>query len=214
MGVMQQRQHPPGDVGEPLRGHRALEVAVHRMAGLTEQVAQVAAHEARVRRLRGRAVGLQRVLGVELAAMEQQRRGVRAVAAALHLADEDDVVALLVAAAVEAFESGRRAGQQRRAARTLGEGHAGPAVRAARGEALGQRLLVGRQDVDGVVRAGTEGRQRAGRARQAPEHQRRIERNRIERIGGQAHTLAFGRAGRDDGDTRGKHAQAGAELPR
>jgi hypothetical protein len=51
--------------------------------------------------------------------MEQQWRCARAVAATLDLAHEDDVVAFFVAAAVEAFERGGRARQQRRAARAL-----------------------------------------------------------------------------------------------
>ena len=55
-------------------------------------------------------------LGVVAAAVEDQRLGAVAARAALHLADEDDVVALLVAAAVEALEHRGRAVEQRRAA--------------------------------------------------------------------------------------------------
>ena len=58
------------------------------------------------------------MLGVEVPAVEEQRRHARAVGAALDLADENDVVAFLVAAAVEAFEYRHRPGEQR------GAGHA------------------------------------------------------------------------------------------
>ena len=56
------------------------------------------------------------MLGIEAAAVEQQRRGAAPEAAALDFADEDHVVALRVAAAVEALEGRRRAVQQRGAA--------------------------------------------------------------------------------------------------
>jgi hypothetical protein len=65
------------------------------------------------------------------------------VGAALDLADEDDVVALGVLAAVEALEGGDAAVEQRRAVGAFGERTPGPAVDAARGKALGQ-LSAGR----------------------------------------------------------------------
>jgi hypothetical protein len=134
------------------------------------------------------------------------------VRAALDLADEDHVVAFVVAAAVEALEAGRRADQHRRAAGPSGEGHVGPAVDVLGGEALGQRLLVRRQDVDRVVRAGAERGHRAGRARQAPQHQRRRERHRVERVGREADQRAVGRARGDDGHAGGEHAERFPEF--
>jgi len=50
------------------------------------------------------------------------------VGALLDLAHKDHVVALFVAAAVEAFKRGSGARQQRRTADTLSVGHAGPAI--------------------------------------------------------------------------------------
>src|SRR6476646_6927866 len=87
------------------------------------------------------ASALQRQLGEVAPAVEDQRRGARPARAALDLADEDDVVAFLVLAAVEAFEHRRRALEQRRAARALAPGEAGEAVRRLAGEALGQVVL-------------------------------------------------------------------------
>src|SRR5260370_18523041 len=48
---------------------------------------------------------------------------------------------------------------------------------------------------------------------QAPEHQRRVQRYRRERITGQPIGLSVSRDGRDNGDTRGKRAQRIAEIP-
>ncbi len=89
-----------------------------------------------------------------------------------------------------------------------------PAVDAARGEALGQGLLVGREHVDGVVRTVAKVRHRACMVRQAPEHQRGRKRHRVERVGREAHQRAVGRARGDDGHAGGEHAQRRAEVAR
>ena len=70
------------------------------------------------------------------------------------------------------------------------------------------------EHVDRVVRAGAEGRHRGGGLRQAPQHQRRVERDRVEGVGREADHLAIGGACRDDGHAGGEHAQRGAELVR
>lgn len=54
----------------------------------------------------------QKMFGVELAAMKQQRRGTGAVAAAFHLTDKDHMVALFITAAVKAFKGCGRAAQE------------------------------------------------------------------------------------------------------
>ena len=79
--------------------------------------------------------------------------------AALDLADEDDVVALVVAAAVETLEDGSRAGEQGRPAGPPLPGDAGETIDLLAREALRQGVLAGRQDVDGVMGATREGRQ-------------------------------------------------------
>ena len=216
-GVVQHGQHAPGDVGQALGRDGVLEVAVDRVAGLAEQVAEVAADKAPVGRLWRAGVGgrgLERVLGVEAAAVEEQGGAVGVAPAAFDLTDEDDVVAFGVLAAVEALEGGDAAIEQRRASRAFGEREAGPAVDAARREALGQGFLAGREHVDGVVASVGEHRHRAGRLAQAPEHQWRVERDRIERAGGQADRLAVVVARGDDGDAGREHAQRGAEVAR
>ncbi len=88
---------------------------------------------------------------IELAAVEQQGRRAGAVCTAFHLANKDHVVALFVAAAVEAFKGGCRAIQQGCSARAFDKLHAGETVTATGGKLSCQVLLVGTQDVDGVV---------------------------------------------------------------
>ena len=75
-----------------------------------------------------------------------------------------------------------------------------------------QRLLVGRQHMDRVVGAVHERRHRAGGMRQAPQHQRRRQRHRVEGIGGEPDRHVFRRAGGDDGDAGGEHAERTAEF--
>src|SRR5512146_1127177 len=121
---------------------------------------------------------LQRQLSEVAPAVEDQRRRARAALATFDLADEDDVVALGIAAAVEALEYRCRALEHRCAAgRPVVAGDAGEAVGLAAREAQRQLLLLGREDVDRVVRAFGEHLQRGGGAGQAPRHQRRVERD-------------------------------------
>jgi hypothetical protein len=72
-------------------------------------------------------------------------------------------------------------------------------------EAPRQRQLVGGQHVDRVVRVQPEGRHAVGLLRKAPEHQRRLERHRVEAAGGHADQPAVGVEG-------GHHGHAGGEL--
>lgn len=80
-------------------------------------------------------------------------------AAALHLADEDNVVALVIAAAVMALEPRQRLREDRQAGRAEGVIDVGKAVALKGGEALAQVQLIRRQDIDDVVRAGVEQRE-------------------------------------------------------
>ena len=82
------------------------------------------------------------MFGIEASAMKQQRRGTLAPAAPLHLTDKDDMVAFVIAAAVEALESGGRAGQQRHTRQARLKPQAGPSVRTPNRKALGQPALV------------------------------------------------------------------------
>ena len=94
---------------------------------------------------------LKRVLGVKLAAVVKQRRGVGLVLAMLHFANKNHVVAFNVAAAVKAFKCGRGAAQQRRTRHAIGESNAVPAVNPFAGKPLGQLFLVRRQNINRVV---------------------------------------------------------------
>src|ERR1700760_3878399 len=109
-----------------------------------------------------------RLRAMVVAALEDQRFA-RFDAAAFDLADEDDMVALLVAAAVEAFEPPPTAFEDRRAARALAPRDPGEAVETdrfgsrrvppLRSEPARQLDLVGGEDVDRVGRHVEEGRE-------------------------------------------------------
>src|SRR3569832_1917757 len=129
---------------------------------------------------------LERVFRVIAAAVKEKRRRARAPRAAFDFPDEDHVIAFLVAAAVEAFERGGRTFEQRRAARTQSKEDPAPAVRALERETLGELLLVLCEHIDRVVRSRAEHGERARGLREAPEHERRGERDGVERIGGEA----------------------------
>src|SRR5471032_1711289 len=103
----------------------------------------------------------------ELAGVEHQRRA-RRHGAQLDLADEDDMVALRIAAAVVALEPGRRALQNRLAGARQFVLDAGPRIAVARGEALGQLGLLGRQHIDHIMRVAAEDGQAVGGVAQAP----------------------------------------------
>lgn len=144
--------------------------------------------------------------------MVEQWRGARAMSAVLDFTDKNHVVALYIAAAIEALERGHCACQQGRAAKPFDKIHISKAVHPTGGKKLCQRLLVGCQDVDGVVAARAKRIHRRGRLRQAPEHQWWRERHRVEGIGRQADQVAFAGTRGDDRYPSGKHAQGSAKF--
>ena len=204
-----QRQGPRDRQADHARAdHDAVDVGAHRRAPAADNAC------ARERRVvmafswrRGRRRG-----EVEAAGMEDQRR-LAAVAAALDFADHDDVIAFDVAAAVVAFEPGGAAAvQHRRAARRPRHGQAVEAVgRSAGGEAARQRDLVGAQHIDDVAIAALEGFPRRRAAGQAPQHQRRIQRHRVEGADRQPDGRAIGVGGGDHRHAGGVASQCGAE---
>jgi endonuclease III len=144
--------------------------------------------------------------------MEEQRGDSGGFAEAFDTADEDGVVATGVGSFVGHFEGGAAAGEDRGAAGAGLPGEAGKAVGRPGGEAVGEVFLLGRQDVDGVVAGFLEGRQVVRTVVQAPEDQRRVERDGREGIDGQADGVPVRIDGRDDGDTGGEAAKGVAQA--
>lgn len=143
--------------------------------------------------------------------MEEQRGDSGGFAEAFDTADEDGVVATGVGSLVGHFEGGAAAGEDRGAAGAGLPREAGKAVGRPGGEAIGEVFLLGRQDVDGVVAGFLEGRQVVRAVVQAPEDQRRVERDSREGIDGQADGVPVRIDGRDDGDTGGEAAKGVAQ---
>jgi hypothetical protein len=79
-------------------------------------------------------------------------------------------------------------------------------------KALGQRHLVPGQHIDHVVRITGEDRQARCILRQAPQDQRRRQRDRIEGARGQAEKIAIGQPCGNDSDAGGKLGEGIAEL--
>ena len=68
-----------------------------------------------------------------------------------YLAHKNDMVALFVAAAVEAFKRGCRASQQGRSTGSFDKRDIGKPIHVFAGKSLGQRLLISTQNIDGVM---------------------------------------------------------------
>src|SRR5882757_2220250 len=100
-----------------------------------------------------------------------------------HLSHQYLVVASIIAKRQPALELRDAARKEWRPPDAAFELQIGEAILHARGESIGQRLLVCRQDMHGETRTLSEGAQRRRRAIEAPEHQRRFERDRIEAVG-------------------------------
>ncbi len=95
----------------------------------------------------------------ERASMEHQRCAIRVDhAAALDFTDEDDVVTLVISAAVMALEPGQGLPEDRQAGGAQAVVDVGKAVALERGEALAQGQLLGCENIDDVVRACVEQR--------------------------------------------------------
>lgn len=148
------------------------------------------------------------------AIMVEQRNGGAQVAAMLDFTNEDHVIAFLVAAAVEAFKRRDRAVEQGHARMSGLVGNACPAVYALGRELHGQFLLLRSQHMHRIVRAGHEHRQRRRAVGHAPQHQRRMQRHRIEGAHRHAHGLTLGIERGHDGHAGRELAKCLAEIMR
>ena len=127
-------------------------------------------------------------------------------------ADEKHVVARRVKRVMPAFEPCRAAFDQRRIGLAEAEGHACEAIGVRTRKASRQLDLIVREHVNRVLRGAFEDRQAARAPRQAPDDERRLQRHRVERIGGEADEAVLGARG-NDRDTGRKLRQGVAELP-
>jgi hypothetical protein len=211
----QQRQHEEVRIAQLALAQRAPEAGHELEVGAAEQVAQQVLG---VRRFRGRGLGLGRyrarlARGERVAAGHVEQRRPFAAVIGQHLADEDDVVAAVVAERGAALEAGAAAGDQRHVALARVKRDTGELVLAGAGEAVRQRLLVIGQDVHVPELGRLEHGQAARVAGQAPQHHRGLQRHRIEAVGRDADRRAVGGTRGHDGHAGGKHAQRLPEVP-
>src|SRR5581483_3428021 len=147
------------------------------------------------------------------AAAEHQHRLV-GIGKALDMADEDDVVAAVMAELVAALEMRRRADQHRRPRFRDDVADIEELVVALLGELVRQLDLVPGEDVDDEMRPLLEGGQALRVKRAAPQHQRRVQRHRGERVRRHAVEFAVAAAGGDDRYAGGEGAERVAQLAR
>ena len=122
-----------------------------------------------------------------------------------YFGQKQQVIAAVVAYRVAAFEVGAGPDEQGRAERSGKPFYAREAVLRRAGETIRQRALPGREQRDTEVGRFFEPRQQAQAPCQAEDDERRLERDRVERIDGQPQGRPVGRA-------RGQHGNAGGEL--
>ena len=129
-----------------------------------------------------------------------------------HFAEENHVIAAVEFPNHPADEMSGGSLQQRAAFHSVAAIDFGKAIRKLCGESAREMVLVGREDVDRKMARFGEIQIFRGGLAQTPEHERRIERNRCERIYGEAETSpSFGARG-NDRDTRGELAQGVAQI--
>lgn len=95
-------------------------------------------------------------------------------------ADQDQVVSARVLCFVGALEPCRTVGDKRYASQSRTDGKAVKTCLVTRRKALRERLLINSEHIDGVVLALRERENSWRFARQAPDDERRVERDRVE----------------------------------
>src|SRR5262249_48640387 len=145
------------------------------------------------------------------AAAKQQCRFM-GVGVAFNVADKDDVVAAVMPILVAALEMRSRPDQHRGAAFGDYMVDLGELVLMGAGEFIRQFDLVVRQHIDDEMRTLLKGRKALRVERGAPQHERRRQRYRSERVGGQPVKPAVAAARRDDRYTGRKGAKCVAEV--
>ncbi|MNH04015.1 hypothetical protein D3C79_632910 [compost metagenome] len=142
--------------------------------------------------------------------MVQQRRAAKVIKGH-YLAHQDPVIATVQLLVLFTLKARRAIGEQRRAASAGLVVDTGKAIFLRAGKVVGQVDLVRSQDVHGKVRGFLE-HFMAGRALvDAPQDQRRVQRHRVEAVGGNADLAATGAGGSHHRHAGGKVAQGAAE---
>ncbi len=124
------------------------------------------------------------------------------------------MVAAVVAVDDAALEVRGRADDQRHAVLAELVRDALELVASTAREADRERLLLGREDVDAEMRRGAKRRQARRGACEAPQHERRIERHRAERVSGQPEEASVGTARGDDRHAGGERAERVPQIAR
>ena len=136
-----------------------------------------------------------------------------AARAGFDFADEEYVIAGAMPRVMPALEPGDAAIDQRSVRGAEAVGHAREAIDVRPRETTGQRDLVVGEHVDRVTLRRLKRREAARAPMQAPDNERRIERNRVERVRREADIAAVTVAHGNHGDTGRELRERVAELP-
>ena len=139
-----------------------------------------------------------------LAGVKKKRCQGRGFSETLDPADENGVVAASVGGFVGDFEGRAATGEYRRTANTRPPGQADKTVDWPSGEAVGDVLLINRQNIDGVMAGPAESFKIVRGVVETPQDQRRFERNGGEGIDGQPDRVPIRVYSRNNGDAGGK----------
>src|SRR5262249_38659818 len=144
------------------------------------------------------------------AAVKYQRLALGCVAEFEHLADHDDVVTGVVLRLGFAIDECEQVAEDRRAAAAVRVLDVLEAVRAALGEQPADLFVVFAENVDGPLAGALDTRPSRRRLRRTEQHERRIERQRRERVARHADGLVAVERG-DDADARREVPEHGAK---
>jgi hypothetical protein len=144
--------------------------------------------------------------------MENQWIGGLATGKALDATQENEVVAARIMRLVTAFEPRRAALDQGYSGQPWREGERVETILVTAGETVRDDLLIGGQDIDGVMAGVTKGCESRGVACEAPQDQGRVEGNGVEGTDGEADRLAVGSQCGQHGDAGGKAAECVAKV--
>ena len=141
------------------------------------------------------------------AGMENQRLVSLAAGETLDATKEYQVVTARIMCLVAALEPRRAALDEWYAGQSCGDVDRAKTILITAGETVRDGLLIGGQDIDGVMAGVAEGFESGRVACEAPQDQWRVQGNCIEGADGYADRLTVCRQGRQHGDAGGKAAQ-------
>ncbi|MNV49753.1 hypothetical protein D3C71_1417180 [compost metagenome] len=180
-----------------MAAHAVEKIAARTAEHVTQHVGAKRGRLGRCRRRDGQGDVLAGCQRISAGVKDQGREGV--LLELLDLANEDDVVTAFILECGRAFEARRAALQQGHAVLGRHAVHAGEFVLTAARELVGEAFLLGAENMHRPVPCSDEVLQAEGFLGETPQHQWRVQRNRVEAVGRETNGLAVATHGGDHG---------------